>query len=67
MEQIEDLGYQDYFFSRGVTIVEWAEKIEKLLPEDHLEIRITGEDYVRTFTLTGTGPNSEKALARLAA
>ena len=64
-EQIEDLGYEDYFNGQGVTIIEWAEKIPSLLPDDHLEIRISGEDDARTFTLMATGPNSERILSRL--
>jgi tRNA threonylcarbamoyladenosine biosynthesis protein TsaE len=65
IEQIEDLGYEDYFHAPGVTIVEWAEKIESLLPDDHLEIRISGEDDIRDFTLRGTGPNSRRVLQNL--
>lgn len=65
IEQIEDLGYEDYFCGPGVTIVEWAEKIQALLPEDHLEIRITGEDEVRTFELRATGVRSAETLAKI--
>ncbi|HET6455420.1 MAG TPA: tRNA (adenosine(37)-N6)-threonylcarbamoyltransferase complex ATPase subunit type 1 TsaE [Armatimonadota bacterium] len=67
IEQIEDLGYEDYFNGPGVTIVEWAEKIQGLLPDDRLEIRISGEDDARDFTLLATGPNSQRILSRLAA
>ena len=67
IEQIEDLGYEDYFHGPGVTIVEWAEKIQALLPEDHLEICITGEDEARTFTLRATGPVSKMMLSSLQA
>ena len=65
MEQIEDLGYEDYFNGPGVTIIEWAEKIQGLLPEDHLEIRITGEDNARTFTLRATDPKSALVLSTI--
>ena len=65
IEQIEDLGYEDYFRGPGVTIVEWAEKIQALLPDDHLEIRITGEDDTRTFTLRATGPRSGLMIRKL--
>ena len=66
-EQIEDLGYEDYFYGQGVTIVEWAEKIESLLPDDRLEIRISGEGDQRTFELRATGPVSSAVLAKIAA
>ena len=67
IEQIEDLGYEDYFHGPGVTIVEWAEKIQERLPSDHLEIRISGEDDARTFTLRATGPRSEETLGSIRA
>ena len=66
IEQIEDLGYEDYFYGSGVTIVEWAEKIESLLPEDHLEVSISGEDDSRILTLRATGLNSKCILGRFA-
>lgn len=33
-EDMFELGYEDYFFGEGVTIVEWADKIADLMPED---------------------------------
>jgi tRNA threonylcarbamoyladenosine biosynthesis protein TsaE len=39
-QQVEELGYEEYFFGRGVTIIEWADKIRNLLPQHHLEIRL---------------------------
>jgi tRNA threonylcarbamoyladenosine biosynthesis protein TsaE len=35
-----DLGYEEYFFSGELCLVEWPEKIEPLLPGDTLEIHI---------------------------
>jgi tRNA threonylcarbamoyladenosine biosynthesis protein TsaE len=35
-----DLGYEEYFYSGGLCLVEWPEKIEELLPDDTLRIRI---------------------------
>ncbi|MDR0852703.1 MAG: tRNA (adenosine(37)-N6)-threonylcarbamoyltransferase complex ATPase subunit type 1 TsaE [Clostridiales Family XIII bacterium] len=39
-EEMENIGYEDYFYGNGVTIVEWADKIEELLPKDAIVIRI---------------------------
>lgn len=41
IEELFELGYEDYFFSDGVTLVEWPEKIESLLPGYTLRIRLT--------------------------
>ncbi len=38
--QDEDLGFDEYFFGDGVTVVEWAQFIQDLLPEEHLKITI---------------------------
>ena len=60
--ELEDLGYEDYFYSEGVAIIEWPEKILALLPPDHLEIRISSEDDNRNFEITATGPRSAEML-----
>lgn len=40
-DEMLELGYEEYFFGDGVCIVEWADKIEELLPDDAKTIRIT--------------------------
>ncbi len=40
IEEIIELGYEEYFYGEGLTVIEWAEKIENLLPKDHLKIEI---------------------------
>lgn len=41
-----DLGYEEYFESGSLCLVEWPEKIEMLLPDDclNVRIRVTGND-----------------------
>lgn len=39
-EQMEELGYEEYFYGEGVTIIEWADKAEDLLPEEYLRIEM---------------------------
>jgi tRNA threonylcarbamoyladenosine biosynthesis protein TsaE len=45
-EQLIELGYEEYFFGEGVSVIEWGDKISKLLPSDYLEIefRDPGEE-----------------------
>ncbi|MFH1639091.1 MAG: tRNA (adenosine(37)-N6)-threonylcarbamoyltransferase complex ATPase subunit type 1 TsaE [Chloroflexota bacterium] len=38
MEEISDLGLDDYIYGCGLTVIEWAEKGLSLLPEEHLLI-----------------------------
>ena len=40
-EEVYDLGYEDYFYSRNYCFVEWPEKILNLLPKDIVKVRIT--------------------------
>ena len=40
-DEMLELGYAEYFFGDGVCIVEWADKIEELLPENTKTIHIT--------------------------
>jgi tRNA threonylcarbamoyladenosine biosynthesis protein TsaE len=38
--EIFDLGFEDYFYSDGVCIVEWAERADLYWPADHLRVRL---------------------------
>ena len=52
VEEALDLGYEEYFHSGELCLVEWPEKIEPLLPEEAMTVTITvGEDEHRCFTI----------------
>ena len=40
IEEAYDIGYEDYFYSNSLCLIEWPEKIETLLPENHTKVRI---------------------------
>ena len=40
VEEMEEIGYDDYFFGNGVCLIEWAELIQELIPEQAIRIRI---------------------------
>lgn len=40
-EAFEELGYEDYFSGRGVTVIEWSDLINPYLPSEYLQIKIT--------------------------
>lgn len=47
-----DFGYEEYFYSDDLCLVEWPEKIEQLLPENTMNVRITADsDTARTFEI----------------
>ncbi|WP_411954743.1 tRNA (adenosine(37)-N6)-threonylcarbamoyltransferase complex ATPase subunit type 1 TsaE [Alkalibacillus sp. S2W] len=57
----EDIGFDDYFDSEGVTVIEWSRFIEEFLPSERLRIYIekTGDDK-RLITLTPYGSRFER-------
>jgi tRNA threonylcarbamoyladenosine biosynthesis protein TsaE len=63
---IEDLGFSEYLLGEGVCIVEWSERLEGLLPADHLRITFhyAGDDR-RMITMEARGTDSEILLSRL--
>ena len=40
IEEMEEIGYDDYFFGQGVTMIEWANLIEELLPDYIIRVTI---------------------------
>ena len=40
IEEVYDLGYEDYFYGGGLNFIEWPELIEPLLPEDTVKVEI---------------------------
>ena len=37
---MDEIGYEDYFYGEGLTMIEWANLIEEILPEHYREITI---------------------------
>ena len=58
-----DLGAHEYFEGKGVCLVEWADRVEDVLPKDHFRItlQITG-DTSRRITVEGRGARYEALL-----
>ena len=44
IEEAFDFGYEEYFFSGNLCLVEWPEKIEELIPDDAMIVRLTALD-----------------------
>lgn len=41
VQELINLGYEEYFYGQGVCLVEWAEKAKDLLPDNRIEINLT--------------------------
>jgi tRNA threonylcarbamoyladenosine biosynthesis protein TsaE len=62
--EIESLGFPEYFYSNGLTVIEWPERLGNLMPSErlHVELVISGE-ISRTANLTGHGNLWQKKMA----
>ena len=52
VEEMDEIGYEDYVYGEGVSLIEWANLIEEILPKHYTEIKIEkdlekGFDYRR--------------------
>lgn len=54
IEEMEEIGYDDYFFGNGVCLIEWAELIQELLPKQIISVTI--EKIRRKDLITGKSP-----------
>ena len=53
-EEVFDIGYEEYFYSGDLCLVEWPEKVEGMLPDDTMTVTIetdAEDDTARTFTI----------------
>ena len=44
LEEVYDMGYEDYFYSGALCFIEWPELIEELLPDDAVRVTIEEND-----------------------
>ena len=52
IEEMDEIGYEDYFYGQGVCLIEWAELIREILPDNVIRVTIEkdlekGFDYRR--------------------
>ena len=44
VEDIVDLGLEEYLEGDGICVIEWADRMDELLPENYIQVKIAGED-----------------------
>ena len=66
VDEFLELGAEELMGTEGVCLIEWADRVADVLPDDHLriEIAITGPSK-REFQITARGPKSERLLSGL--
>jgi len=57
------IGYQDYLYDDGVAVIEWADRLNELLPKEYLKVSlcISGE-LMREITITPVGKRYERLI-----
>jgi len=66
LEEICDLGLDDFLYGQGLSVIEWAEKGLPVLPARHLMVKIKYlSDNVRSFEFKARGKRYETLLASL--
>ena len=52
LEEVYDMGYEDYFYSGNLCLLEWPELLEEILPENAIKVKIEEQqDGSRLVTL----------------
>lgn len=68
-EELLELGHEEYFYGEGVTLIEWAGKIEGYLPEEYLKIILEpvspGDTEQRVITFHSRGSRYHRLLEKL--
>ena len=66
IEEVEELGLDNYLYGKGVCVIEWAEKGLSVLPAEHLIIQIGYlSDTERSFQLEPSGKRYLEVLGQL--
>jgi len=65
-EDMDTVGYKDFFYGEGASVIEWADKIRELLPDEYLDIElsVTGRDK-REAKVSAHGKRYEDLLRRI--
>ena len=65
-EDLKDLGYEEYFFGKGVVVIEWAEKIQDIIPSDSIFIYLK---YInknkREIKITYNGKKASETIKKI--
>jgi tRNA threonylcarbamoyladenosine biosynthesis protein TsaE len=65
-KDILGIGYEEYFFDEGISVIEWADRLGYYMPKEFLKIKleISGEKR-RTLKFTATGRHYRRLLEKL--
>lgn len=63
--EIVPTGYEEFLYGEGVSVVEWADRFDQLMPKENLEVRLTHKaETERVIRLAGKGKRYETLIHR---
>jgi len=68
IDEIADLGLEEYFYGKGVCVIEWAEKGLPIMPQENLFVTLNyvpGYETERTISLSPEGKRYSELISRL--
>lgn len=54
-EEVIELGFEEYIYGEGVSVIEWPDRLGSLTPKDHLVIQMTAANNSRIVNVSGHG------------
>jgi len=61
--EITAIGYEDFFYDNGITVIEWPQRLGRLLPKDYLHVKLSRKgERQRLIQISGRGQRSAKIL-----
>lgn len=63
--ELEELGYEEYFFGGGICLVEWADQVAELWPREYLQIEMRPVPEGRLLQFEARGARYEALLEEL--
>ncbi|MDD2366255.1 MAG: tRNA (adenosine(37)-N6)-threonylcarbamoyltransferase complex ATPase subunit type 1 TsaE [Desulfuromonadaceae bacterium] len=65
-DDVNELGFEEYFYGDGISVVEWSERLTEMLPSDVLTMKFKYlDENRRIISLSSSGENSEKVVDAL--
>jgi len=65
-KEISSLGFEEFLYDDGISVIEWADKLKTLVPEEHLRVELTHRGInQRSITLKAVGGKYEQVLRQL--
>jgi len=63
---IQEIGYEEFFYGSGVTVIEWADRLGPLLPREHLRVNLEiRQGTTRTLELKAVGRRYQELITML--